>query len=345
MSIHPAAKSALSSNPAADLAKEPAISPAPPLLSRIKLGVRLWLFKAVVALALRSLRMVQARQMKKIAPTYTKRYPIRPMLENRVFVPADCQADSRLPLFIDIHGGGFALCDPQTDDEFCHHLANKYHFLVVSINYRKAPVYPFPELVHDAAEMARAVLSDTDIPVDHSRIAMGGFSAGGNLTLAIAQLPGIKEKVQKLVPVYPVVDFSRKFGGPYRTTKDGKPDILQNTSALFNWAYINTGQDRSDPLLSPIYATREQLPHQIFFVGAEYDCLCHEAEIMAKNLAGYDNGDTDSGSTWERNGIRWRMIPDQQHGFTHLQQKGDDEMNRQLVCDELYREIAQWLQD
>lgn len=140
--------------------------------------------------------------------------------------------------------------------------------MVASVNYRKAPTHPFPTYVHDCAEITRAVLADLDLPVDYSNVSIGGFSAGGNPALAIAQLPEIRDKVRSLVPIYPVVDFTGKYKGPVRDGPDGKPDVLKDMAPVFNWAYITSDQDKSDSLLGPICATREQLPHRVFFIGA-----------------------------------------------------------------------------
>lgn len=294
-------------------------------------------------------------------PTYTKRYKVRSMLKNRIFIPENWKAGTKLPLYIDIHAGGFALCDPQTgkttnatlnnmslsslpDDSFCHYFANEFNLCVVSIGYRKAPSCPFPYLVQDAAEVAKAVLTDHDLPIDHSKVAMGGFSAGGNLSLAIAQMEGLRGRIKCLIPIYPVVDFSGSFKGSFKTTKDGKRDILESTGKLFTWGYISSGQDRADPLLSPIYAKRENLPPKIFFIGAEYDVLCHEAEVMALRLAG-DRPCPKVGSAdfWDREGIKWRRVLDVQHGFTHIKKRGQDEVHRKKLCEELYKEMADWL--
>lgn len=90
------------------------ISPPLPLLTRLDCAAKLWFFKFFVTMALGLLRFVKRGEVNAVKPTYTKRYDVRPMLENRVFIPKNWKAGSKLPLYIDIHGGGFALCDPQT---------------------------------------------------------------------------------------------------------------------------------------------------------------------------------------------------------------------------------------
>jgi acetyl esterase/lipase len=233
------------------------------------------------------------------------------------------------------------------DDEFCHYFANEFNFCVVSIDYRKAPSCPFPFLVEDAAEVGKAVLADDDLPVDHSKVvALGGFSAGGNLSLAIAQMDGLRGRIGTVIPIYPVVDFSGAFKGSFKTTKEGKRDALEKTAHLFDWGYVSAGQDLRDPLLSPIYAKRESLPPRIFIIGAEYDVLCHEAEVMALRLAGHGPfPEVGSGDSWEREGIKWRKVLDVQHAFTHVKKRGRQEAQRKKQCKDLYKEMAGWLRE
>jgi acetyl esterase/lipase len=216
----------------------------------------------------------------------------------------------------------------------------------VSIDYRKAPSCPFPFLVQDAAEVAKAVLADNDLPVDLSKVALGGFSAGGNILLAIAQVDDLRGRIGSVIAIYPVVDFSGTFKGSFKTTKDGKRDALEGIAHLFDWGYISEGQNLLDPLLSPIYAKRESLPPKIFMIGAECDVLCHEAEVMALRLAG-DGPTPEVGSadSWEREGITWRRILDVQHAFTHERKRGRQEAQRKKQCEALYKEMAGWLRD
>ena len=318
-------------------------------LTRIRFFFRVWFMKYGASMFLFFLRLA-ARRKRSPLPTYTKTYPVRPTLSNRIFVPKSHNPGTTHRLLIAIHGGGFALLDPSFDDAFNRIMADNHDFVVVSVNYRKAPAHPFPIPVHDTAGITRAILADTDLPVDPSqKPSLLGFSAGGNLILAIAQLPGIKDRVGALVPIYPVVDFTGKFKGPYRSTPDGKPDRLKEIGPTFNWAYIPVGTDLADPLLSPICAEwRAALPQRIFFVGAEYDYLCHEAEIMARSLAfGKFESPRDKvgdlGMEWEKKGVKWRTVGGVVHGWTHMPFKGEEEIVKQNELKRLYREINEWV--
>ena len=122
-----------------------------------------------------------------------------------------------------------------------------------------------------------------------------GWSAGGNLALAAAQLPSLSGRIAAVAPMYPVADFSPPaeeklpsrqwkpaLGGYRAQTTDG----LMMITGLAEWAYVSQGQNLRDPLLSPVFATREALPQRMFIVAAELDMLAHEAYRLAWSLAG-----------------------------------------------------------
>jgi poly(3-hydroxybutyrate) depolymerase len=60
--------------------------------------------------------------------------------------------------------------------------ASMHNVLVIELNYRKAPAHPFPTALYDLEALMLAVFDDESLPIDKGRIAVGGFSAGGNLT-------------------------------------------------------------------------------------------------------------------------------------------------------------------
>lgn len=288
----------------------------------------------MIVMGLRVMRTLAPSLTKKYAPTYTKTYPVRPTLPCRVFIPQTYVSGTTLPLYIDIHGGGFFGCDAQLDDKLCHYLCNKFNYVVVSLEYRLAPAYPFPIPVDDCTELALAVLKDSDLPVNHTKVVMGGQSAGGNLILAVAQDPRLQSKFKALIPFYPSTDFSQKFAGDYRDKpagadgKGGQPDLLRAIRPLAQWSYVPYGQDRTDPRMSPFYADSKNLPNRIYFIAAQYDKLCQEAFLMARRLA--KNESLKEENDWEENGIRWERLPNEVHGFVEAQWQAEMSGKAQL---------------
>lgn len=237
---------------------------------------------------------------------------------------------------------------------------------MVSLNYSKAPAAPFPTGIHDLEALILAVLADESLPIDRSsrpaggvnRTAILGFSAGGNLALAVSQLPDIRAHPLApgaVVSVYGPLDFTvgateklanRPFKPQLGPPRGDASDLLSWLAPTFDWSYIPYGHDLRDPLLSPAFARRENLPPYVGLVAAELDMLAHESWTLACRLVAEGGGrarrvpDRQSGDpawrvcgrenpagqdgvlemkderfAWESGKIKWLLVPDVLHGF------------------------------
>jgi acetyl esterase len=102
----------------------------------------------------------------------------------RVYAPEE--GEEPYGVFVTFHGGGWVVGSLDTHDPVCRALANAAECLVVSVEYRLAPEHPFPAAVEDcyaAVEWAAAYADE--LGGDPECIAVGGDSAGGNLTAAV----------------------------------------------------------------------------------------------------------------------------------------------------------------
>ncbi|KAI8628801.1 alpha/beta hydrolase fold protein [Xylariaceae sp. FL1651] len=292
-----------------------------------------------------------------LQPNFIKTYECRPKLPISIFFPKahDQTSPQTLPTIFMIHGGGFCVGSPGDDDVWNERFASMHNVLVVELNYRKAPAHPFPTATYDLEALMLAVFNDESLPIDKSRIAVGGFSAGGNLALSVCQLPSIREKVKPAaaVAVYPSLDQTlpssekikcRYYKPDLKTgMRANTTDFLAGWSPTFRWSYIPIGHDLRDPLLSVYFAPRENLPPHIFLVGAELDQLSHEAWRMANKLAGRpipaltekvgqekpaSNNESlildderfafgQLGADGKRS-VQWLLVPDEVHGFDHI---------------------------
>ena len=101
----------------------------------------------------------------------------------RIYLPV---GDGPSPVLVFLHGGGWVRGSLDAYDGLCRRFANGAGCVVVSVAYRRAPEHPFPAGLEDcyaatewAAEHAAAIEGDSD------RVAVGGDSAGGNLSAAV----------------------------------------------------------------------------------------------------------------------------------------------------------------
>jgi acetyl esterase/lipase len=289
-------------------------SPRRSLWQRIFLTIKVRFFKAIVTSFIKVSSLPGLRN-KAIQPTYTKVYACQPTLINRIFIPKSYKSGDVLPLYISIHGGGFVIGSPAMDDPFSSGFANDNKIILVSMDYPKAPESPYPAAVNALIETVKAVLADESLPFDKSKIAIGGFSAGGNLSLAVAQDETLRNRIGGVTAYYPAMDFVSKGPEKMLTRPEGAPpDMLENAVAMFDYSYVPVGQDLRDPRLSVTFATRESLPSKICIIGCEFDLLCKEAELFAEKVAVGGGERTGSEIIWEQNGVRWEKVLGEEHG-------------------------------
>lgn len=208
------------------------------------------------------------------------------------------------PLFLNIHGGGFVRPWQHRDTVFCAHLASRLDCVVIDLDYRLAPEFPFPTALHETYDTALWVLANAaDLGADPARLVIGGHSAGGNLTAAVclmAQETGDFRPLGQLMS-YPFLD------GVTPVEQKLEPHSLFPPERLraFNVLYAGVPEALENPLLSPVMARREALaglpPALILTAGL--DPLRHEARRYAAMLidAGVD--------------VSVRNYADADHGF------------------------------
>ncbi|NLJ16566.1 MAG: alpha/beta hydrolase [Clostridiales bacterium] len=56
-----------------------------------------------------------------------------------MYYPLNSTKQEKLPVYFEIHGGGFVSGLPHRNDEYCQRLSNKVNAIVININYRLAP--------------------------------------------------------------------------------------------------------------------------------------------------------------------------------------------------------------
>ncbi|MEM9644470.1 MAG: alpha/beta hydrolase [Planctomycetota bacterium] len=96
--------------------------------------------------------------------------------------------DSKRPVVMVVHGGGWVTGDKWTMGNHCQRLAQQ-GYVVVNVNYRLAPTHKFPAQVDDVRTAMLWVKEHADeYRIDLNRIGIFGYSAGGHLSTLIAVL-------------------------------------------------------------------------------------------------------------------------------------------------------------
>lgn len=190
-----------------------------------------------------------------------------------------------LPTLIYYHGGGFVIGNIETHDSTCRRLANKSRCQVISIAYRLAPEHPFPAPIDDGLAAFRHIRDHAAaFEADPARIAVGGDSAGGQMTAVVCQLcRSLGEAMPAFqMLIYPATDYSRK--SPSRLEL---ADGYFLTKELIGWfwnAFVPAGADTSDLRLSPLLAPDFAGLPPAFVLTAGYDPLRDEGRAYADRL-------------------------------------------------------------
>jgi acetyl esterase len=200
----------------------------------------------------------------------------------RIYTP---QGNGPFPALVFFHGGGWVICNLDTHDGICRSLANGAGCVVVSVDYRLAPEHKFPAAPEDCYAATQWVAQNAaELNVDASNVAIGGDSAGGNLTAVVAQMArdrGGPHLVFQLL-IYPATDF-----------RMNTPSIEENATGYFLtkddmiWFtnhYLNSEEDKTNPLASPLLASDLSGLPPALIITAQYDPLRDEGELYGQKL-------------------------------------------------------------
>lgn len=199
----------------------------------------------------------------------------------RLYLP---QANGPLPLLVFLHGGGWMLGDLDTHDAVHRHLADRAGCAVLGVGYRLAPEHPFPAGLDDATTaFAWARREAAALGCDPARIALGGESAGANLTAALTLRLRDDGQAQPLfqLMVHPVTDMELALPSMEEIAVPGMSrDYLEVCRAM----YIG-GHDLADPLISPMRAASHDGLAPAIVLTASEDPLRDDGEAYAALLA------------------------------------------------------------
>ena len=203
----------------------------------------------------------------------------------RLYRPAGAPA-SAAPALVFFHGGGWVMGDLDTHDTLCRQLANEAGCVVVAVDYRMGPEHRFPAAVDDSLAAARWVHAQAGaLGIDPTRIALGGDSAGGNLTAVVALAlrdAGDDFKPAFQLLIYPATDM--RAVAPSHTSNGDGFLLTRDTMAYFRSHYIDAAQYtdwRASPLL---HDDLSRLPPALVLT-AGHDPLRDEGRQYADGLS------------------------------------------------------------
>ncbi|MGW7202390.1 alpha/beta hydrolase [Streptomyces sp. NPDC054837] len=189
------------------------------------------------------------------------------------------------PVYINFHGGGFVVGRPEQDDHICRYIAATAGCVVVNVDYAVAPQRPFPVPVTQAYDVAAWVAANGAAGGwDGSRLAVGGHSAGANLTAAVCRLARERGTFSPRLQIIDSAPLDQLADPATKQSLIAKPLLSPQLMRTFTAAYVPDAADRADPLVSPALADDLAGLPAALVITAENDRLRDEGDAYAKAL-------------------------------------------------------------
>jgi monoterpene epsilon-lactone hydrolase len=183
-----------------------------------------------------------------------------------------------------LHGGGFSAGSIVSHRAMVTEAGRAARARTLAIDYRRTPEHPFPAALDDALKAYRWLLAQG---VQPSRIAIGGDSAGGGLTLAT--MVSLREGGLPLPAcawcVSPWVDMEAR--GDSYASKAAIDPMISREYILELAAWYLGGVAPRTPLAAPLHAELAGLPPLLIQVGSA-ETLLDDAIGLASRAAAAD---------------------------------------------------------
>ena len=205
----------------------------------------------------------------------------------RIYRP---EGDGPFPVFVFYHGGGFVAGNIEGYDYPLHDICLSANCIVCSVEYRLAPENKFPIPFEDCYA-ATVYLSKhiSEYNGDPGRLAIGGVSAGGTLSAAVAMMARDRNdglKISFSAVMYAVLDLARLTDSQSRIDLAEGYYHCNSTGDVFDAFLIRNEEDKRHPWLSPALLDLKLLTNlpKTMVMSMEYDPLRDEGRFYAEKL-------------------------------------------------------------
>jgi epsilon-lactone hydrolase len=224
-----------------------------------------------------------------------------------------------------LHGGGFIGGSIYTHRKMFAHLAKSVGARALSVDYRRTPEYQYPAAHDDVVTAYYWLLDTAGIGAQH--IAFAGDSAGAGLavtTVLRAQADG-RPLPAAVMMFSPWVDLAAT--APSLVTNRDTDLLFGGATPMNGEALVSmllpAGVDRTDPLVSPLYADLSGFPPAYVQVGG--------AEMLLDDARRFAEHAREAGVKVELD-----VFEEQQHTFQMM-------AGRAPEADEAIARLSQWV--
>ncbi|CCH01863.1 Alpha/beta hydrolase fold-3 domain protein [Fibrella aestuarina BUZ 2] len=167
----------------------------------------------------------------------------------RIYRPADAPANRPTPIIYHIHGGAWVAGDLETHDKICRRLCHDAQAVVVAVQYRRPPEYPYPAGNDDILAVLNWIQAKRSTLSQKGPLILLGDSAGGDLAAATC--------LRNATAARPVPIAAQLLINPALDVRPGSP-TFKAYELVIRWGLPDLAK-ASDPFVSPLAATDQQL--------------------------------------------------------------------------------------
>ena len=189
------------------------------------------------------------------------------------------------------HGGGFVTGNISNYSKTCYDLATNTNSLVISVEYRLAPEFPFPSGLIDCYNVTKYLYSK-DSFIDNDIIIMGD-SAGANIASVVSIIASEKKefKIKKQILLYPITYHIHDENSIFESVKQNGSDYILTNKRINDYLdlYVLDKKNLSSKYISPLNADNLYNQPDTLIITANLDPLRDEGEAYGNKLLKFNN--------------------------------------------------------
>jgi len=190
------------------------------------------------------------------------------------------------PALVYLHGGGWTMFSLDTHDRIMREFAARAGATVVGIDYALSPEVKFPHALEQVVDAVRALRERaSEFGLDATRLAIGGDSAGANLSVATSLVLrdiDASSWLRGMLLIYGC--YTPEISAAAANGFGAEGNLLTAAEMATFWVnYLERPGEASSPLVAPMRAQLAGLP-PAFLIGAQCDVLAEQSVAFAAKL-------------------------------------------------------------